>query len=184
MNFSDFDFFQGFVTTTPRSSVDVVPIEIMCDNIKSFHENSCDVEEFKILWRSVQQVIDSMKNFTPNALKYQKNFCLLVQEVLQCYTHLLSDDEKHFLGIWSNSFIFSYPVFCKGFPVFYEFLFGQIYSVHYQMIVRGFLFGFICGKVWFIILSSFLYILPSFAIYIWLNVVHKDSMAKFLEGYE
>ncbi|XP_022155223.1 fanconi-associated nuclease 1 homolog isoform X2 [Momordica charantia] len=94
--------FKGFVTTTPRSSVDVVPIEIMCDNIKSFHENSCDVEEFKILWRSVQQVIDSMKNFTPNALKYQKNFCLLVQEVLQCYTHLLSDDEKHFLDLFSS----------------------------------------------------------------------------------
>lgn len=87
------------MTIAPRSSDDVVPIEVMCDNIKLFHENNCDIEEFNNLWTSVQQAIDSMKNFTPNALKYQKNFCLLIQEILQGYSHLLSDDENHFLGI-------------------------------------------------------------------------------------
>ncbi|XP_038889850.1 fanconi-associated nuclease 1 homolog isoform X2 [Benincasa hispida] len=94
--------FKGFVTTAPRSSVDVVPIEVMCDNNKLFHENNFDVEEFKNLWTSIQKAIDSTKNFTPNALKYQKNFSLLVQEVLQGYSHLLSDDEKQFLDVFSS----------------------------------------------------------------------------------
>lgn len=152
--FLDFDFFQGFVTTAPGSSVDIVPIELMCDNNKLFHENNFNVEEFKILWTSIQKAIDSMKNFTPNALKYQNNFSLLIQEVLQGSSHLLSDDENHFLGIYSKLFIISYPVSCKLFLVFYGFRFGQMYSVHYQMIVRGFLSGFICVKVWFPLFST------------------------------
>lgn len=94
--------FKGFVTTAPGSSVDIVPIELMCDNNKLFHENNFNVEEFKILWTSIQKVIDSMKNFTPNALKYQKNFSLLIQEVLQGSSHLLSDDENHFLDVFSS----------------------------------------------------------------------------------
>lgn len=86
------------MTIAPRSSVDAVPIEVKCDIIKLFHEKVCDAEEFKNLWTNVQQAIDSMKNFTPNVLKYQKNFCLLIEEVLQGYSHLLSNDENHFLG--------------------------------------------------------------------------------------
>ncbi|XP_050946040.1 fanconi-associated nuclease 1 homolog isoform X4 [Cucumis melo] len=94
--------FKGLVTTAPRSSVDVVPIEVMCDNNKLFHENNFDDEEFKSLWTSIQKAIDSTKNFTPNALKYQKNFSVLIQEVLQSYSHLLSGDEKHFLDVFSS----------------------------------------------------------------------------------
>ncbi|XP_022949023.1 fanconi-associated nuclease 1 homolog [Cucurbita moschata] len=93
--------FKGFVTTAPRSSVDVVPIEVMCDNINLLDEKNCDVE-FKNLWTRIQQAIDSMKNFTPNALKYQKNFSLLIQEVLQGYSHLLSDEENRFLDVFNS----------------------------------------------------------------------------------
>lgn len=147
--FLDSHIFQGLVTTAPRSSVDVVPIEVMCDNNKLFHENNFDDEEFKSLWTSIQKAIDSTKNFTPNALKYQKNFSVLIQEVLQSYSHLLSGDEKHFLGNLSKLFIIIYLVCFKLFLVFYGFRFGQMYSVHFQMTVRGFLSVFICGKVWF-----------------------------------
>ena len=112
------------MTTAPRSSVDVVPIEVMCDNINLLDEKNCDVE-FKNLWTSIQQAIDSMKNFTPNALKYQKNFSLLIQEVLQGYSHLLSDEENHFLGIFSKLFIISYPVSCKFFESFMDSALGR-----------------------------------------------------------
>lgn len=136
------------MTTAPRSSVDVVPIEVMCDN-KLFHENNFDNEEFKSLWTSIQKAIDSTKIFTPIALKYQKNFSLLIQEVLQSYSHLLSGDEKHFLGNLSKLVIINYLVCFMLFLVFYGFCFEQMSSVHYQMTVRGFLSVFICVKVWF-----------------------------------
>ncbi|XP_011656117.1 fanconi-associated nuclease 1 homolog isoform X3 [Cucumis sativus] len=100
-NVKDPNAIKGLVTTAPRSSVDVVPIEVMCDN-KLFHENNFDNEEFKSLWTSIQKAIDSTKIFTPIALKYQKNFSLLIQEVLQSYSHLLSGDEKHFLDVFSS----------------------------------------------------------------------------------
>ncbi|XP_062108076.1 fanconi-associated nuclease 1 homolog isoform X2 [Humulus lupulus] len=96
--------FEGQVTVVPKNTLDVVPIQILCHKAVSGetleHDN---VDLFRYLWRSVQQVIESTKLGRTGTTKYQQNFCVLVQEVLRNNFHLFLDDEKGFLESF-NSF--------------------------------------------------------------------------------
>ena len=95
------------MTSIPKHSIDVVPIQIVChksNDAKDF----IDDKIFTFLWRNVQQVIESTKSCPPCAIKYQDNFCVFIREVLRNSSHLLTDDEKNFIrmylrALYSNS---------------------------------------------------------------------------------
>lgn len=94
--------FQGCVTSVPKHSIDVVPIQIVCHKTSDANDFNDD-NVFKCLWRNAQQVIESTKSCPPCAIKYQHNFCVFIREVLRNSSHLLTDDEKNFIGMFLNA---------------------------------------------------------------------------------
>lgn len=96
------NLFQGHVTSVPKHSLDAVPIQIMCHRTpdgKSEYED----QTFKCLWKNAQLVVEfSIRN--PSSVKYQLNFCLMLQEVLRNNNHLLTEDEKTYMGININTY--------------------------------------------------------------------------------
>lgn len=102
-----FGIFQGCVSAVPKRPFDNVPIEIVCCKSILNGEKEYEIEEaFKCLWKNAKRVVDSNKNYPSSMTKYQKNFCVLIDEVLRSNPHLFNDDEKNFLGIKSISFSF------------------------------------------------------------------------------
>lgn len=64
-------------------------------------ESKYEDETFKCLWKNAQHVVESaIKN--PSSVKYQLNFCLMIQEALKNNIHLLTEDEKTYMGISFN----------------------------------------------------------------------------------
>ncbi|RXH90471.1 hypothetical protein DVH24_035235 [Malus domestica] len=95
--------FEGRVISVPKHAIDVVPIEIMSQKIEpcSAKEYYND-EAFVFLWKNAQQVIESTKSCPPSAIKYQENFCVFIHEVLRNNSHLLIDDEKNFMELFTS----------------------------------------------------------------------------------
>lgn len=90
---------QGHLTSVPKHSLAVVPIQIVCQNKLIHGEENCDsFQDFKSLWRHAVHVVDSAKAHSPGMTRYQQNLVLMIQEVLRSHSHLLTDDEKTFLG--------------------------------------------------------------------------------------
>lgn len=91
------------MTSVPKHSMDTVPIQIFCQKIV-LHGNTGknSVKTYGYLWKNAMEVIKSVKAST-DAPRYQQNFRILIQEaLLRSNLHLLTDDEKDFLGMSSN----------------------------------------------------------------------------------
>ncbi|CAJ1839037.1 unnamed protein product [Sphenostylis stenocarpa] len=100
--------FQGHVTSVPKHSFDTVPIQITCHET-SDSESKYDDETFICLWKNAQHVVEFASKNPPSSVKYQLNFCLMLQEVLRNNIHLLTGDEKSFMGPWFRMSSISYP---------------------------------------------------------------------------
>ncbi|XP_054821940.1 fanconi-associated nuclease 1 homolog isoform X2 [Prosopis cineraria] len=98
--------FEGHITSVPEHSLDAVPIQILCQRESDF-ESELNDETFKCLWENAQHVVEIRRN-DPPSMKYQLNFCLILQEVLRSNFHLLTDDEKEYLGPWFRMSCISY----------------------------------------------------------------------------
>ncbi|CBI39437.3 unnamed protein product, partial [Vitis vinifera] len=95
--------FEGCVTSVPKHSLDVVPIQIVNQIMIPCGEKEFDdLEAFRFLWKRVLQTVESAKTCPPSIAKYQRNFCFLIQEVLASNPHLFTDDEKIFLGSFTS----------------------------------------------------------------------------------
>lgn len=95
--------FQGCVTSLPKHSLDVIPIQIKCEKRMLVIEKEDDeLNIFNSLWENILIVIESSKNVPPCGAKYQQNFSLLTQEVLRSNSHLFSDDEIIFLESFAS----------------------------------------------------------------------------------
>ncbi|XP_027350750.1 fanconi-associated nuclease 1 homolog [Abrus precatorius] len=88
--------FQGHVSSVPKHSLDVVPIQIMCHRTSDGESKYAD-QSFKCLWKNVQCVVEFAIRNPVSSVKYQWNFCLMLQEVLRNNIHLLTEDEKTYL---------------------------------------------------------------------------------------
>jgi len=90
---------QGVITSVPKNSFDVVPIEIMCLQRPSFEEmEEDDLLTLKSMCGNVFHSIASGKKHPPTIAKYQQNFRLIIEEAVRSNLHLFTDDEKFFLG--------------------------------------------------------------------------------------
>jgi len=72
----------------------------MCHKTLDGGESEYEDETFKCLWKNAQHVVESAIK-SPSSVKYQLNFCLMLQEVLN-NIHLLTEDEKTYIGINFN----------------------------------------------------------------------------------
>ncbi|GAB2265175.1 hypothetical protein Dimus_000240 [Dionaea muscipula] len=91
--------FKGCVTSVPKTSLDVVPINMTCQHISS---TETDLQKFTSLWENVLNCVDFGKKFPPSIAKYQHNFLFIVEEVLKSNHHLFTDDEKTFLESFNS----------------------------------------------------------------------------------
>ncbi|CAL5325508.1 unnamed protein product [Camellia sinensis] len=98
--------FEGCITSVPKHSLDVVPIQIICQNEIFFGEKEYDsIQVVKSLWKNAFHVAESAKSHPPTMTKYQQNFSLLIQEVLRSYPHLLNYAGKIFLDDSQRLFV-------------------------------------------------------------------------------
>lgn len=76
-----------------------IPVQIVCCKKIYIGEKECeDNQIFNSLWKHVLNVVKLEKS-SPGNTKYQHNFILMLQEVLRTNPHLLTTDEKTYLGI-------------------------------------------------------------------------------------
>ncbi|KAL9297408.1 hypothetical protein ACSQ67_023304 [Phaseolus vulgaris] len=88
--------FQGHVTSVPKHSLDIVPIQLTCHR-KADGESKYADETFVCLWKNVQHVVEFASRNPHSSVKYQLNFCVMLQEVLRSNIHLLTEDEKTYM---------------------------------------------------------------------------------------
>ncbi|KAI3511622.1 hypothetical protein L1887_18778 [Cichorium endivia] len=89
--------FEGQIMSVPGHSNAVVPIQISCqENISSELEDE-KVKLYKSLSQQVLTTVSLSEAFSPGMMKYQQNFCLLLQEVLRTTPHVFTDNEKTLL---------------------------------------------------------------------------------------
>ncbi|KAL4561058.1 hypothetical protein LXL04_033220 [Taraxacum kok-saghyz] len=89
--------FEGRIMSVPEHSHAAVPIQISCQE-KIFSELEGEkVQAYKSLCKQVLTSISSNEAFPNGSMKYQQNFCLLLQEVFRTTPHVFTHDEKTFL---------------------------------------------------------------------------------------
>ncbi|KAJ8763849.1 hypothetical protein K2173_003631 [Erythroxylum novogranatense] len=90
--------FEGYVTSIPKHSFGAVPIQIVCCKVMAFDQkDSGGIEAFRFLWKNVIRVVESKNSYSPSTIRYQQNFCLLIEEVFKTNHHLFSNDDKSFM---------------------------------------------------------------------------------------
>ena len=85
--------------SVPEQSRAVVPVQIWCqENIPCSELEGEKLQDFKSLCRHVLTAVKLSEAFPLGMVKYQHNFCLLLQEVLKTTPHVFTHEEKTFLG--------------------------------------------------------------------------------------
>ncbi|KAL5177112.1 Fanconi-associated nuclease 1 [Glycine soja] len=79
--------FQGHVTSVPKHSLDIVPIQITCHRTSDGESKYAD-ETFKCLWKNAQCVVEFASRSPPSSVKYQLNFCLMLLESHSLYSQM------------------------------------------------------------------------------------------------
>ncbi|XP_021765063.1 fanconi-associated nuclease 1 homolog [Chenopodium quinoa] len=95
--------FKGAITSVPKNSLDIVPIEMMCLNTPSCNEVAKD--DIPMLNSSCINIFRLMKSgeICPQSpIKYQQNFRLMIEEALRGNLCLFTDAEKLFLDSFSS----------------------------------------------------------------------------------
>ncbi|CAI9268649.1 unnamed protein product [Lactuca saligna] len=89
--------FEGRIMSVPEHSHAAVPIQIWCQEKIPYSE--IEGEKVKLYKSLCQQVLATVRlsEESPPGMKYQQNFCLLLQEVLRTTPHVFTHDEKTLL---------------------------------------------------------------------------------------
>ncbi|XP_038989792.1 fanconi-associated nuclease 1 homolog isoform X2 [Phoenix dactylifera] len=93
---------EGSVTSLPRHPYDVIPIQLVCQMAENSDMKSDDCQILKSLWESVLLAVEYGRANHPSMTKYQRNFCLMIEDVMNHYAYLFTDKEKSFLGVFNS----------------------------------------------------------------------------------
>ncbi|XP_078172244.1 zinc ion binding/nucleic acid binding/hydrolase isoform X2 [Carex rostrata] len=90
---------EGTVASLPGKPHDAVPIKLRCHKRDYIEQetNSGTENNFSSLWKIVLMTVASGKQHPPNVPKYQKNFVLLIEDVVRNHPHLFTDREMSFI---------------------------------------------------------------------------------------
>lgn len=81
--------------------LDAVPIQLSCQRMVAPGEVEYDdCQSFEFLWENVQCIAQYAKTNPPSTAKYQQNFHLMVEDVVNNHSHIFTSNEKLLLGIY------------------------------------------------------------------------------------
>ncbi|XP_022874836.1 fanconi-associated nuclease 1 homolog isoform X1 [Olea europaea var. sylvestris] len=90
--------FEGNITSIPKDSRAIIPIQIECKDELSCDEKYCkNIQVFNSLWGHALRVVELAKTSPLGMTRYQHNLVLLIQDVLKRNSHLFTTGEKSFL---------------------------------------------------------------------------------------
>ncbi|KAJ3675670.1 hypothetical protein LUZ60_004712 [Juncus effusus] len=87
---------QGSVISLPEKPHDAVPIQLNCQKEDEKYS------DFESCWKNVLVTVHNGKIFSPNLPKYQKNFVLLIDDVMKNHSHLFTHNEISFIGSFKS----------------------------------------------------------------------------------
>ncbi|XP_020253347.1 fanconi-associated nuclease 1 homolog isoform X2 [Asparagus officinalis] len=94
---------EGSVISISEHPLDPVPIQLVCEKMVASGKGEHDGQQnFEFLWENVKRVTEYGKLNPPSMTKYQQNFCLMIEEVVNNHTHLFTSEEKLLLGSFDS----------------------------------------------------------------------------------
>lgn len=92
---------EGSISSLPEHPLDPVPIILFCQKLVN-DINPQNQEVFDSLWQKALLANESAKSLPTNMTKYQQNFCLIVEDVMDNHSHLFTSEEKNLIGSFSS----------------------------------------------------------------------------------
>lgn len=94
---------EGYVISPSGDPLDAVPIQLTCQKMVAPGEAEYDdCQSFEFLWENVQRVAQYAKTNPPSTAKYQQNFRLMVEDVVNNHSHIFTSNEKLLLGSFDS----------------------------------------------------------------------------------
>ncbi|THU49720.1 hypothetical protein C4D60_Mb06t12520 [Musa balbisiana] len=94
---------EGFVDSLPELRHDDVLIQLVCQKSVACDEMKPSHLDFsESLWENFLLATENIKLQSPKMTKYQKNFSLMIEEVMSHHSHLFTVEEKLFIGSFSS----------------------------------------------------------------------------------
>nr|XP_009404214.2 PREDICTED: fanconi-associated nuclease 1 homolog isoform X3 [Musa acuminata subsp. malaccensis] len=101
---------EGFVDSLPELRHDDVPIQLVCQkSVACDEKKSAHLDFSESLWENFLLATENIKLQSPKMTKYQKNFSLMIEEVMSHHSQLFTVEEKMFTGPWFRVSNISYP---------------------------------------------------------------------------
>jgi Fanconi-associated nuclease 1 len=82
----------------PEQQLGNVPIQITIQKCKIDNQINDDPDYWQSLWEKFTSTVKSGNFQQPSSARYQKNFNLMLADVMANHAHVFSDIERSFLG--------------------------------------------------------------------------------------
>eukprot|EP01018_Ginkgo_biloba_P025395 Gb_10162 [translate_table: standard] len=93
---------EGIITSIPDHAFASVPVKLICQKTLNEPEDPDKEKLLKSAWLKAIHVVEVSKNIPADAPKYQRNFKILIQTVLEHDSHLFTNNEKTFLASFQS----------------------------------------------------------------------------------
>ncbi|CAL9118892.1 unnamed protein product [Musa textilis] len=94
---------EGFVDSLPELRHDDVPIQLVCQkSVACDEKKSAYVNFSESLWEKFLLATENIKLQSPKMTRYQKNFSMMIEEVMSHHSHLFTVEEKLFIGSFNS----------------------------------------------------------------------------------
>jgi Fanconi-associated nuclease 1 len=89
---------EGIITSVPENDFGLVPIKLFCQKTQINDEENFGKENFiESIWLKAVHAVKLLNSFPLDTPKYQRNFKIVIQTVLEHHSHLFTSEEKTFL---------------------------------------------------------------------------------------
>nr|CAD1836469.1 unnamed protein product [Ananas comosus var. bracteatus] len=98
----DSDYIEWICECSTKRPLDVVPIQLNCKKTLNGEMSFDDQQRFESLLKNTLVAVENGKMHPPSSTRYQKNFLLMIEDVLNSHAHLFTEEEKSLLATFSS----------------------------------------------------------------------------------
>lgn len=89
---------EGIITSVPENDFASVPIKLFCQKTQFNDQENSGKEKFiETIWLKAVHAVKLLNSFPLDTPRYQRNFKIIIQTVLEHHSHLFTGEEKTFL---------------------------------------------------------------------------------------